>query len=265
MAPKLKRSWYGHWCVIDTHSYPIDSAHDAAALRFSLGFCLGWATREAEHVRTRHLEMPGAAGKQCHKPPIWEWFCMFVLSPINWWFGGWFINYCFTMFYSHTRYLGSYNRHLWCVLLLFALCMNRFSSALRYRKVITPCPKRQMERVPDICRWALGLREKTVFCLQIVFHYFHIFKIFIIYLNSLEFPTPKCRDLLCSVYIGIFQADTHHRVVQSLVFPAWRTVRLFAGPNFVNGKSWRSGRVFNSSGSVTGGGLKNAVVALQVR
>ena len=100
------------------------------------------------------------------------------------------------MFYSHT-YLGSYNRHLWCVLLLFALCMNRFSSALRYWKVITPCPKRQMERVPDICRWALGLREKTVFCLQIVFHYFNIF---IIYLNSLEFPTPKCRDLLCSVY-----------------------------------------------------------------
>jgi len=28
--------------------------------------------------------------KQCHKPPIWEWF-LHVSTTYLWWFGGWFI------------------------------------------------------------------------------------------------------------------------------------------------------------------------------
>ena len=40
--------------------------------------------------------------KQCHKPPIWEWFI-----PPLWWFEGWFINVLATLLYlkiHHPQY-----------------------------------------------------------------------------------------------------------------------------------------------------------------
>ena len=120
-------------------SYPIDSAHDAAALRFSLGFCLGWATlRFAEHVRTRHLSCARCRprlGKQCHKPAIWEWFCMFVVSPINWWFGGWFINYCFTMFY-HVLLTYSLLRELQQTSMMCSVALCPFHESFFFRSAV---------------------------------------------------------------------------------------------------------------------------------
>ena len=49
--------------------------------------------------------------KQCHKPPIWEWFI-----PPLWWFEGWFINVLATLLYlkiHHPQYWACGSRFDW--------------------------------------------------------------------------------------------------------------------------------------------------------